>query len=439
MSSKSVKTSFGLSPLFIVVLALLTAIAPLATDMYLAALPAVAENLNTTSTNASLTLSAFMVGMALGQLVVGPLSDKTGRRKPLLIGAVVCFIATVACGFAPNIELLILARFMMGFTGSIGAVLARSIVADTTEGLATAKLMGVMMMINGFAPVLAPLFGGWVLSWGSWRDIFHVLGVITAIMMLGVIFVIKETLPVEERYQGTALSVYSELPKVFKIRRYLGFMLTMCFAFGALFSYISGSTFVLQKILGLSETEFTIVFGVNSIGIVLFSAIATKLVGRVAQRRIVNIGVVSLLVVSSLLAGAKTLSYAVNMAVLRYVQERGADDAIFITDERRVLEGATSSVLVAKIEDGKKVLYTPEPSHGILPGTTQGAVFEAARQAGWELGFGPLYPQDLFESDGVWLASSVRLIAPVTHLNGTALAHDPELTATLLNYLAQQS
>ena len=124
MSSKSTKTSFGLSPIFIVVLALLTAIAPLATDMYLAALPAVAENLNTTSTNASLTLSAFMVGMALGQLVVGPLSDKTGRRKPLLIGAVICFIATVACGFAPNIELLIFARFMMGFTGSIGAAVS---------------------------------------------------------------------------------------------------------------------------------------------------------------------------------------------------------------------------------------------------------------------------------------------------------------------------
>ena len=312
MSSKSTKTSFGLSPLFIVVLALLTAIAPLATDMYLAALPAVAENLNTTSTNASLTLSAFMVGMALGQLVVGPLSDKTGRRKPLLFGVVICFIATVACGFAPNIELLIFARFMMGFTGSIGAVLARSIVADTTEGLATAKLMGVMMMINGFAPVLAPLFGGWVLSWGNWRDIFHVLSVITAVMMLGVMLFIKETLPVEKRYQGTTLSVYSELPKVFKIRRYLGFMLTLCFAFAALFSYISGSTFVLQKILGLSETEFTIVFGVNSFGIVLFSAIATKLVGRMAQRRIVNVGVISLLVVSSLL----TVSFLVGISLV---------------------------------------------------------------------------------------------------------------------------
>lgn len=137
-----------------------------------------------------------------------------------------------------------------------------------------------------------------------------------------------------------------------------------------------------------------------------------------------------------LLVGAKTFSYAVNMAVLRYVRSHGADDAIFITEDRRVLEGATSSVLVARIEDGKKVLYTPEPNHGILPGTTQGAVFEAARRDGWELGYGPLYPQDLFEADGVWLASSVRLLAAVTHLNSTALAHDPDLTHRFLGYLA---
>ena len=311
MSSKSTKTSFGLSPIFIVVLALLTAIAPLATDMYLAALPAVAENLNTTSTNASLTLSGFMVGMALGQLVVGPLSDKTGRRKPLLIGAVICFIATVACGFAPNIELLIFARFMMGFTGSIGAVLARSIVADTTEGLATAKLMGVMMMINGFAPVLAPLFGGWVLSWCTWRNIFHVLTVVTALLMLAVIFILRETLPAEKRYKGTALSVYSEIPKVFKIRRYMGFSLTMCFAFGAMFSYISGSTFVLQNILGLDAGQFTLAFGVNSLGIVAMSSLATALVGRIGQRVIVNIGVISLLTVSSLL----TISFALGISL----------------------------------------------------------------------------------------------------------------------------
>lgn len=140
-----------------------------------------------------------------------------------------------------------------------------------------------------------------------------------------------------------------------------------------------------------------------------------------------------------LLAGAKTLSYAVNMSVLRYVQERGADDAIWVTDDRRILEGATSSVIVAKIEGDKKTLYTPEPNHGILPGTTQGAIFTAARAAGWELGYGPLYPQDLFEADGVWLASSVRLLAPLTHLNGTPIAQSPELTAEFLGYLAQDS
>lgn len=138
-----------------------------------------------------------------------------------------------------------------------------------------------------------------------------------------------------------------------------------------------------------------------------------------------------------LLAGAKTLSYAVNMSVLRYVQERGADDAIWITDDRRILEGATSSVIVAKIEGDKKTLYTPEPNHGILPGTTQGAIFTAARATGWELGYGPLYPQDLFEADGVWLASSVRLLAPLTHLNGTPIAQNPALTAEFLDYLAQ--
>ena len=262
------KPSFGLSPATIVTLAALTAIAPLGIDMYIASLPTIAEELHTTEAAASMTLSAFMIGMALGQLIIGPLSDKTGRRTPLLIGSAVC------------------------------------IVADTTKGLATAKLMGIMMMINGFAPVLAPLFGGWVLSWGTWRSVFNVLTVITGALMLAVIFILRETLPAEKRYQGTALSVYSEIPKVFKIRRYMGFSLTMCFAFGALFSYISGSTFVLQKILGLDAGQYTLAFGVNSLGIVAMSSLATALVGKVAQRTIVNVGVSALLVVSVLLTGS---------------------------------------------------------------------------------------------------------------------------------------
>ncbi|MCP3425459.1 aminotransferase class IV [Rothia sp. AR01] len=136
-----------------------------------------------------------------------------------------------------------------------------------------------------------------------------------------------------------------------------------------------------------------------------------------------------------LLAGAKTLSYAVNMAVLRHVRSLGAQDAIFTASDRRILEGATSSVIVARRDGDALTLLTPEPSHGILPGTTQGAIFEGARADGWELGFGPLYPADLLESDGVWLSSSVRLLAPVARLNNQALPVDRGLTDRLLGYL----
>lgn len=136
-----------------------------------------------------------------------------------------------------------------------------------------------------------------------------------------------------------------------------------------------------------------------------------------------------------LLTGAKTLSYAVNMAVLRHVRSLGAQDAIWTASDRRILEGATSSVIAARRTGNRITLLTPEPNHGILPGTTQGAIFAAARERGWELGYGPLYPVDLLESDGVWLASSVRLLAPVTHLDHQVLPVDRELTRLLTSFL----
>ena len=136
-----------------------------------------------------------------------------------------------------------------------------------------------------------------------------------------------------------------------------------------------------------------------------------------------------------LLSGAKTLSYAINMAVLRYVRTLGAQEAVFIGTDRRILEGATSSVIVAHRTESGVRISTPEPNHGILPGTTQGAIFAGARDEGWEVSFGPLYPADLMEADAVWLASSVRLLAPVTQLNGQALATDDQLTLTLTEFL----
>ena len=132
-----------------------------------------------------------------------------------------------------------------------------------------------------------------------------------------------------------------------------------------------------------------------------------------------------------LLMGAKTLSYAVNMAAVRYARSRGADDVIFTSSDGKVLEGPTSTVLIARVASGVKHLITPQLESGILPGTSQGALFASAREAGWELGYGPLVPQDLFASDGVWLISSVRLLAEVESIDGKPVTVSPELTAEL--------
>lgn len=279
-------------------LATLTALAPLGIDMYLAALPGIAQDLATSPAYTQLTLTAFMLGMGLGQFLVGPLSDKTGRRPPLLIGMALCTLATLVCFLAPTIEVLVAARFFMGFTGAIGLVLARAIVADTTSGLQTARLMGIMMMINGIAPVVAPLLGGFILAHGSWRQVFLLLTVLLLIILGLVVFFIPESLPANKRRTGPLLSAYEGIPQVARNRRYRGFMLTLVFAFGGLFAYISGSPYLLQNVMGLSETHFTYVFGVNSLGIVLASSLMTALVGKVALRRLLTLGLSSLLVTS---------------------------------------------------------------------------------------------------------------------------------------------
>lgn len=279
-------------------LATLTALAPLGIDMYLAALPGIAQDLATSPAYTQLTLTAFMLGMGLGQFLVGPLSDKTGRRPPLLIGMALCTLATLVCFLAPTIEVLVAARFFMGFTGAIGLVLARAIVADSSSGLQTARLMGIMMMINGIAPVVAPLLGGFILAHGSWRQVFLVLAVLLLIILGLVVFFIPESLPADKRRTGTLLSAYEGIPQVARNRRYRGFMLTLVFAFGGLFAYISGSPYLLQNVMGLSETHFTYVFGVNSLGIVLASSLMTALVGKVALRRLLALGLSSLLVTS---------------------------------------------------------------------------------------------------------------------------------------------
>lgn len=282
------------------VLALLSAIAPLATDMYLPGLPSMAESLDTSAASVQLTLTTFMAGLGIGQLVIGPLSDGMGRRTLLLAGTILCAVSGVLCAIAPNIGVLIAARLLQGFSGGAGIVLARAVIADRAKGDAAARLFSVMMIIGGVAPVIAPLLGGALLGPVGWRGIFWVLAAASVVMLMGVLTLVPETLPAERRHGGGLTALVGNLRYVVTNRTYLGYAFTFAFGFGALFSYISASPFVVQDVLGLSPGQFSIVFAINSLGIVTGSIVNTKLIGTFEARRLLTFGV-SLLVTAGLL------------------------------------------------------------------------------------------------------------------------------------------
>jgi DHA1 family bicyclomycin/chloramphenicol resistance-like MFS transporter len=290
----------GLPAITTVVLAALTAITPLATDMYLPAFPRMATDLGTTASAIQLTLTAFMIGLALGQLVIGPLSDQRGRRGLLLAGTAVCAVAGLVCALAPSIGVLVVARFVQGFGGAAGVVLARAVIADRASGVAAARLFAVMMMIQGVAPVLAPLVGGGLVTAVGWRGVFGILAALSALMIVGVLLRVPETLPAERRTRGLA-AFGRDARAVLTNRRYLGYTATLVLGFAAMFAYISASPFVLQNILGLSVGWYSVAFAANALGLAGVSALAGHLVQRVAPRRLLAIGVTAVLVLCALL------------------------------------------------------------------------------------------------------------------------------------------
>lgn len=276
----------------VALLALLTALAPLAIDMYLPAFPAMANELGSNASGVQLTMTAFLVGLALGQLFIGPLSDGTGRRRPLLVGIAICLLASIACALAPNAELLTLARFAQGLSGAAGVVLARAIVSDTSRGTAAAKLLGVLMIISVIAPVVAPLAGGAVIAGLGWRGVFWVQSALVLVMFLGALVLARETLPPGRRSSGGLGATVRNARAILGNRLYLGNLLTFCFAFAALFAYIAASPFVIQNILGFSPTAFSLLMALNAVAITLTSALAATLAGKVGYRRMIALGLI---------------------------------------------------------------------------------------------------------------------------------------------------
>ncbi len=349
---------------WICVLALLTAIAPLATDMYLPALPDVTAELGTTAQSVQLTLTAFLVGLATGQLVIGPLSDAFGRRRLLLAGTLVCLAASAACIVAPTIAVLVVARFLQGFGGAAGVVLSRAVIVDRTSGDRTVRLFSLMIAINGIAPILAPLIGSSLLGLGSWRGIFVALTVLTLVMALGAFLTIPETLPPERRTRGGLRATARDIRSALTRPRYLGFTLIFSLAFATLFAYISGSPFVLQDTLGLSSGMYAIAFGTNAVGLITANVLNGLLAGRVRPQRVLATSTIALALLTAALLGIVLAglplwpTLAVLFLSVTSIGFIAGNAAALASGEVRDLAG-TGSALMGALQFGLGALVSP--------------------------------------------------------------------------------
>ncbi|MEU6848309.1 multidrug effflux MFS transporter [Streptomyces sp. NPDC046716] len=277
----------------------LTAVPPLSMDMYLPALPAVTDSLHTSTSTAQLTLTACLTGMALGQLVVGPMSDKWGRRRPLLVGLLVYVAATAICALAPNAALLIAFRLLQGLAGSAGIVIARAVVRDRYDGIAMARFFSTLMLISGVAPVVAPLIGGQILRFTDWRGVFVVLTGIGLALTALVWKCLPETLEPERRHGGGVGTALRTMRALLADRVFAGYMIAGGFAFAALFAYIAASPFVLQDLYGASPQTYSLLFGLNSVGLIAMGQINGKiLVGRVNLDKVLGIGIALIITAS---------------------------------------------------------------------------------------------------------------------------------------------
>ncbi|MFI9046201.1 multidrug effflux MFS transporter [Streptomyces sp. NPDC053427] len=288
------------SLLVTLVLGGLTAVPPLSMDMYLPALPQVTAALHSPAATVQLTLTTCLAGMALGQMIVGPMSDKWGRRRPLLAGMVIYILATALCVVATTAELLIAFRLLQGLAGAAGIVIARAVVRDLYDGVAMARFFSTLMLISGVAPVVAPLIGGQILRATDWRGVFVVLTVVGVLLTLLVWRTLHETLPPARRHSGGLVHTLRTMRGLLADRAFSGYLLAGAFAFAALFAYISASPFVVQEIYGASPQVFSLLFGLNSVGLVLVGQINGKvLVGRVAMDKVLGVGLVLIAVAAA--------------------------------------------------------------------------------------------------------------------------------------------
>lgn len=301
----------------------LVAIGPLTIDMYLAALPAVVTDLGTTQASVQLTLTATLVGLACGQLLIGALSDAWGRRRPLILALIGYVAVSGLIVVSQSIETLLVLRFLQGLTAAAGMVLSQAMVRDLYQGSLMATFISRLFLVVGVAPILAPTLGAQVLHFGTWRTVFLVLGGFGLILVALALIFVRETLPPERRGRLRLSAVIGSYGVLIRDRRYVGLALTACTAMGALFAYIASATFVFQDLYGMSTQQYAFVFAGAAGALTLTSQINGYLVRRVHPAQIVRTALPAGLTVSALLLLATLLDLGVVAVVIGVVGAMG--------------------------------------------------------------------------------------------------------------------
>ncbi|WP_435818135.1 multidrug effflux MFS transporter [Micromonospora matsumotoense] len=290
----------------VLVLGSLIAIGPLTIDMYLPALPAIATYFATTSAAVQLTLTGTLAGLALGQLLIGPLSDAVGRRRPLIAGLAVHIVASALCVVAPNIAVLGALRVVQGLGVAAATVVAMAVLRDLFSGTAFATLLSRLLLVMGAAPILAPTLGGGVLRWTDWRGVFVTLAVFGVLLAVVAVIGLPETLPAGRRQRGGAWATVGLYGSLLRDRTFVGLVVVAGLAMAALFAYVAGSSFVLQEGYGLDEQQFALAFGAGAVGLIGAAQYNVRLLRRHSPQRIL---VTSLSI--GTLAGLALLAFAV--------------------------------------------------------------------------------------------------------------------------------
>ncbi|MCY9374799.1 MFS transporter [Bacillus sp. T17B1] len=284
-------------------LGMLAILGPLNIDMYLPSFPEIANDLSASASLVQLSLTACLVGLTIGQLIVGPVSDAQGRRKPLLICIFLFALSSLFCALSPNITTLVCARFLQGLTASAGLVLSRAIVRDVFTGRELSKFFSLLMVITAVAPMVAPMTGGAILllPFATWHTIFHVLTIIGFLLVLLIAFRLKETLPPEKRIPSSIGTSVKTMGSLLKDRSFMGYALTVGFIHGGSFAYVSGTPFVYQDIYGVSPQVFSILFGINGLAIISGSFMIGRFGGIIHEKSLLRIAVITAMIATAVL------------------------------------------------------------------------------------------------------------------------------------------